>query len=875
MKTFIKTSLSRYNAKFWSTNTLKYKCLVCIILLSNYDLSAQPTIEWEKNYGGTDHDFAYSIQKTINGGYIVAGSSRSNDGDVGGNHGSEDYWIVKLDGLGNLEWEKNYGGTEADRALFIQQTTDQGYIAIGWSESNDGDVGGNYGGWDYWIIKLDSLGSLEWEKNYGGSGSDYGYTIQQTAEGGYIGVGFTYSNNWNVGENYGGSDYWIVKLDALGNLEWEKNYGGTDGDRAYSVQQTIDGGYTVVGHSSSNDGDVSGNNGYSDYWILKLDELGSIEWEKNYGGSNGDEAYTFKQTTDRGYIVAGKSSSSDGDVGGNYGGLDNWIIKLDELGNLEWENNFGGMWQETSNSVQQTIDGGYIIAGHSHFLESFIDSWIIKLDEQGDLEWKKNYGGVQWDEAESILQTVEGDYIVAGRSESRDGDVGENNGENDFWIKKLIDNDCGCTDPYACNYNPTATCDDNSCLQNCNETFVYPGDLNHDGIVNNQDVGLSGLYLNQAGYARDQKHQNTEWNPYPSQDWELYNNLNIDLKHHDCNGDGLIDENDEQAIRDNMGEMWSTPEPGEPPEESDYQVMLHPIDQIYDGNLVMNVALERRAGGDLNLQGGHFTVDYSDVEGDFSDVALNFQPISWLGTPTIDLWYESTPFHDEKKIEVGFTKTDYVESEGKGVIGQLILRYDNSAFKKGGNSKSSYQFEISTIGIHQNNGNFIPVEDQRLQVNLNSTCQPNWTIDEETPFQNLYESSGNITTNGFVIVGKGQEIEYKANRISMNTGFSVRAGADFKVAYNNTCETSLNCDPLFDDYPGLSNYINTNTCTNEVVEEYYDGSNYYFLYIQNANQGELYLYNNGTLIHYGTDAGDASLPIVYGTATGRIWTCGF
>jgi len=238
------------------------------------------------------------------------------------------------------------------------------------------------------------------------------------------------------------------------------------------------------------------------------------------------------------------------------------------------------------------------------------------------------------------------------------------------------------------------------CEENC-ETNVYPGDLNHDGIVNNQDISLSGLFHYNSGSARASEHQNTDWYAHPAENWNILNNQNKDLKHHDCNGDGVIDENDAQAVQDNMGLMWSEPDPVDSPEESDYQVMLQPIEQIFDGNLVMNVSLERRAGGDLTLQSGHFTVDYDGLEANFNSVVLNFLPISWLGTPNNNLWYESTHFPDQKKIEVGFTRTNNTNTVGNGVIGQLILEYDSSNLKK---ANTNYQFEVYTIGVHRNSG---------------------------------------------------------------------------------------------------------------------------------------------------------------------------
>jgi len=323
--------------------------------------------------------------------------------------------------------------------------------------------------------------------------------------------------------------------------------------------------------------------------------------------------------------------------------------------------------------------------------------------------------------------------------------------------------------------NGAGACDDNY------ETPVYPGDLNNNGIVNNQDIALAGFYLYETGSPRNTEHQNTDWYPHPSQGWGIFNNQYADIKHHDCNGDGIINGDDWQAIVDNMHKNWSPGYPP-PPSESDYRVILQPIDQIYDGFLVMNVVFERFSGEDLSIQSGYFTVDYSDIEGYFSHAGINFTPISWLGTPYLNLWYESIHFPVEQKIEIGFTKTDGVDSEGNGIIGQLVLVFDNSNMKQ----LCSYGIEAHTIGFHNSNGDFIAVQDQLLYLNMCSpNCQPNLTIDEDTPFQNLYQSN-NITTNGFLLIGKYQEVEYSANRVTLNTSFSVKAGAEFKVR-NSGC----------------------------------------------------------------------------------------
>ena len=194
--------------------------LTAILFITTFCSTAQPTIEWQKSLGGTGSDGATTIQQTADGGYIVAGASISTDGDVTGNHGGNDYWVVKLNSTGTITWQKCLGGTGDDFASSIQQTIDGGYIVAGYSESTNGDVTGNHGGQDYWVIKLDSTGSITWQKSLGGTSQDYAYAIQQTADGGYIVAGYTTSTDGDVTGNHGDYDYWVVKLSpAVGVVE--------------------------------------------------------------------------------------------------------------------------------------------------------------------------------------------------------------------------------------------------------------------------------------------------------------------------------------------------------------------------------------------------------------------------------------------------------------------------------------------------------------------------------------------------------------------------------------------------------------------------------------------------------------------------------
>jgi hypothetical protein len=238
---------------------------------------------WQKNFGGENDDFALSIQQTTDSGFIAAGVSYSFSGIVSGNHGGGDYWIIKLDAEGNLMWQKSLGGSKEDRASSIKQTADGGYIVAGKSKSNDGDVFGNHGKDDAWIVRLDADGNLEWQKSFGGSGIDMANSVLQAADGGYLVAGGSASNDGDIVGNYSNGDCWIVKLDAGGNLQWQKPIGGSNEDNANSVDQTIDGGFVIAGWSDSNDGDVSGNHGDIDYWIVKLaaDTTTGIESIKN------------------------------------------------------------------------------------------------------------------------------------------------------------------------------------------------------------------------------------------------------------------------------------------------------------------------------------------------------------------------------------------------------------------------------------------------------------------------------------------------------------------------------------------------------------------------------------------------------------------
>lgn len=259
--------------------------------------------------------------------------------------------------------------------------------------------------------------NAQWAKSYGENGEDTANSIQQTSDGGYIVAGITSSFG------AGSSDMWILKLASDGSIEWQKTYGGDSLDEAQFVQQTTDGGYIVAGTTSSFGA------GSSDMWILKLASNGAIEWQRTYGESQSESAYSIQQTNDGGYIAAGNTSSFGS------GQLDFWIIKLSTLGDMEWNKTYGGSTSETGYSIQQTFDGGYVVAGTTaSFGAGSFDMWILKLAFDGTIEWQKTCGGSQADEVSFIEETVEGGFVVAGSTASYGV------GARDFLILKLLAN---------------------------------------------------------------------------------------------------------------------------------------------------------------------------------------------------------------------------------------------------------------------------------------------------------------------------------------------------------------------------------------------------------------------------------------------------
>ncbi len=407
--------------------------------------SQAPTIEWSASIGGLAYDdLSCIIQTTHNNDYVVIGSTNSIDGDIISYHGASDVFMAKISTTGALLWTKTFGGTGTDIGKSICETPDGGFILCGSTTSTDSDITFNHGYYDAWVLKLNANGDIEWQKTYGGTAQDESYAIKPTPDGGYIVGGITRSLNGDVTSNNGESDYWVIKIDSVGTIAWQKNYGGSNLDVLSTIEPTTDGGYIISGNTFSTNGDVIGNHGGSDYWLLKINSNGAIEWQKTLGGSGYEFCGAIKQTNDGGFIVTGSTPSVDGEVTISYGQGDFWVVKLDSLGTLEWQKSYGGTAQDSSYDIHQTIEGGYIIAGlsYSHDIDllnniGLADYWVLKINATGVPQWQNNFGGSNNDYASYIQQTDANCFIVGGRTYSSDFDVSNYHGNSDIFLLKL------------------------------------------------------------------------------------------------------------------------------------------------------------------------------------------------------------------------------------------------------------------------------------------------------------------------------------------------------------------------------------------------------------------------------------------------------
>jgi hypothetical protein len=374
--------------------------------------------QWSQTFGASDHDQGNSVAQTSDGGYIIAGQTYSYGA------GLNDVYLIKTDSSGNEEWYQTFGGTEQDYGKSVAQTSDGGYIIGGYTYSFASYC-------DFYLIKTDANGNEEWSQTFGGFGANFGYSVAVCSDGGYVIVGDTSSHG------AGSYDAWLIKTDADGIQEWSQTFGTSNDDYGRSVAQTSDGGYVITGYTFSY-GDGSAN-----AWLIKTDASGNEEWNEIFGGVSGDYGNSVAQTSDGGYVIAGDSYS--------FGGTGEvYLVKTDASGNEVWSNTFGGEYaSDAGHSVAVTPDGGYIIAGTTYsYGPGYGKMWLIKTDASGNEEWNEYFGGSNYEDGLSVAVTSDGGYICAGDT----GSYGA--GGSDVWLVKVGESDT--TPPTVASTSPAS-----------------------------------------------------------------------------------------------------------------------------------------------------------------------------------------------------------------------------------------------------------------------------------------------------------------------------------------------------------------------------------------------------------------------------------
>ncbi len=419
-------------------------------------------VMWSKTYGGSQEETTGGVIGTPDGGVIVVGHSNSTDGDVNKQYNFRDIWVTKLDKEGAVVWSKIIGGSGEDFGTSIIKTNDSNYVISGYTGSADHDVPRNLGMHDFFIIKINESGTILWSKAYGFSGHDHAHKIIQTRDGGFFIAGFAeYSglsgqgNNgeghqmgrgtYGVSVQHGVGEFFGIKLNAQGESQWFRYYGGTQNERVNDIVEANDGGIVMVGYTESSDFDVHESRGSYDYWVIKIDEMGHLHWKKNYGGSGIDQAYGVVKTDYNSYLIVGQTNSSDGDISNSIGNSDVWVIHINDHGDLIWNKSLGGTGFDTAYSIKKAPNNQYVIVGHTRSNDNqFInkgqnDAFIMGIDAQPNsrILWQKTFGGSSFDFATDVTQTSDGSFVLVGDTQSNNGDFNLNKGFNDRFVIKV------------------------------------------------------------------------------------------------------------------------------------------------------------------------------------------------------------------------------------------------------------------------------------------------------------------------------------------------------------------------------------------------------------------------------------------------------
>lgn len=440
---------------------IKVQLLATLFFFSNNFFAKSQPIMWQKTIGTIEQEYTPQIISVPTGGYLLVsgvGNPISPQQDI--------YGVRMGDDNGSIMWQKKYGGNKTDGFSAVKATSDGGFIICGGSNS---DISGDksqpsYNGqMDYWILKLDVFGNKQWDKTLGGSGYDAATDIAETADGAYIVVGMSLSpasfdktqDNRGFVNGSTKSDLWILKINNRGGVLWQRTIGGYDSESNAIIKCTRDTSAIIVCQTSSQMSyDItSPSRGEIDFWVVKLNKDGETQWDKRLGSPGIDIPHSLELTPDGGYIIGGESKSFS--IGGDRtqssrGGNDYWVVKVDSMNNKEWDKCYGGYSDDELHDIKKTVDGGYILTGESRSELSgdktidaydfdIDDYWVIKVNRRGEIQWQKIFGGASKDASYSLIQDTEGNFVIAGMSNSNISfDKTENClGNFDIWVLKV------------------------------------------------------------------------------------------------------------------------------------------------------------------------------------------------------------------------------------------------------------------------------------------------------------------------------------------------------------------------------------------------------------------------------------------------------
>jgi len=380
-------------------------------------------IDWHCFLSNEYEQYGITIHETPDKGYLLGGSAYTENND-------RDIFVTKLNAQRKMDWQRYYGGSEFDHLEDLKLTSDGGFIALSDSSSADAGKSEHIGQRDIWVIKADKDGNIQWEQKYGGTDNDYSTAIIQTSDGGFLITGYTASDDHHFQGNHGKKDCFVMKLDSQGSVEWSRLYGGFDDEEADACIEVEDG-YIIAADTNSVDADVSKQRNNRSIWLFKLDKQGKITWNETMQRRYEQGVEAMVAAPDGGFLVAGFTEAF------GYNNVDCFLVKINHAGYREREKTFGGDKQDLSCALTTTKDGHYLFAGISGSQDELLeknlgswDVWIMEMDSQGEFKRKKHIGGSGYDHVLFIGTTQNDDILIAGLTDSKDGDFETMNNEN-------------------------------------------------------------------------------------------------------------------------------------------------------------------------------------------------------------------------------------------------------------------------------------------------------------------------------------------------------------------------------------------------------------------------------------------------------------